>query len=71
MEHRESRKPWVHHLDADQLTAVSIATGLPAGTLAALPLDRYAETGLITDRPARAGSRPRWWRGLRGSRFCP
>ncbi|SFR28412.1 TniQ protein [Lentzea waywayandensis] len=67
----KSRKPWVHHLDADQLTAVSIATGVPADTLAALTLDRYAGTGLIADRPARAGSRPRWWRGLRGSRFCP
>ncbi|SDM26310.1 regulatory helix-turn-helix protein, lysR family [Lentzea albidocapillata subsp. violacea] len=66
-----SRKPWVRHLDADQLTAVSIATGVPADTLAALTLDRYSGTGLIIDRPARAGSRPRWWRGLRGSRFCP
>ncbi|MGH3627864.1 MAG: TniQ family protein [Sciscionella sp.] len=65
------RKPWVHHLDADQLAAVSIATGVPADTLAAMTLDRYAGTGLIVDRPARARSRPRWWRGLNGSRFCP
>ncbi|NKQ57335.1 LysR family transcriptional regulator [Amycolatopsis sp. K13G38] len=67
----KAHKPWVHHLDTEQLAAVGTATGVPADRLAGMTLDRYAGTGLIVDRPARPGSRPRWWRGLTGSRFCP
>lgn len=67
----KGRKPWVRHLDADQLAAVSTATEVPKATLTAMTLDRYAGTGLVVDQSARPGSRPRWWRGLTGSRFCP
>lgn len=67
----KGRKPWVRQLDAEQLAALSTATGVSADILAAMILDRYAGTGLIVDRPARAGTRPRWWPGLTGSRFCP
>lgn len=67
----KGRKPWVHHLDTGQLAGLSTTTGVPADALAAMTLDRYAGTGLIVDRGARPGSRPRWWRGLTGSRFCP
>lgn len=67
----KGRKPWVHHLDTDQLAALSTATGVPADTLSTMTLDRYAGTGLVVDRDARPATRPRWWRGLTGSRFCP